>query len=146
MYAHAHTHLHARTHACVHAHACTRTHTHTHKLLDVGLNISTSVNAELCFFSSVALFTWSMRQQVTQAVKFWHVHYTNLFELPCLHEVCSNSRSPKLSSSDMFMTPAIYAGKVNVGATAEPPRDTFLDMRPWVKVSEYWISLLVLCW
>ena len=76
MYAHAHTHLHARTHACVHAHACTRTHTHTHKLLDIGLNISTSVNAELCFFSSVALFTWSMRQQVTQAVKFWHVHDT----------------------------------------------------------------------
>ena len=98
MYAHAHTHLHARTHACVHAHACTRTHTHTHKLLDIGLNISTSVHAELCFFSSVALFTWSMRQQVTQAVKFWHVHYTYLFELPCLHEVCSNSRSPKLSS------------------------------------------------
>ena len=49
------------------------------------------------------------------------------------HTKCHSRSPPKLSSFTGLSTPSIYAGKI--GMNGDPPRDTFLDMRPWVKVS-----------
>lgn len=39
---------------------------------------------------------------------------------------------PKVSEN--LKTPSIYKGKINIIDAPDEPRDTFLDMRPWVKV------------
>ncbi|XP_025094509.1 beta-galactosidase-like isoform X2 [Pomacea canaliculata] len=59
----------------------------------------------------------------------------------------SNRFAPEVSISGTLETPSIYKGKINIPNTADQPRDTNLDMRPWVKgqafindfnVGRYW--------
>ncbi|KAK7110756.1 hypothetical protein V1264_014580 [Littorina saxatilis] len=87
------------------------------------VGFSTAMN----FMRKGLIYNVTLGGEMVTGWEIYPIHLENM------QHVKASRSSPKLSSSGNLATPSIYGGKVNFGATKDPPMDTFLDMRPWAK-------------